>query len=95
MFINVFLPNCDACGLLTKKSSLNVNSLLNQVMFFTIECVLITSKLILLVSNMSESGIQSKVLSVYQVTKTVKSLIEGHFSEIWVRGEISNFVRAA
>ena len=44
---------------------------------------------------MSESGIQSKVLSVYQVTKTVKSLIEGHFSEIWVRGEISNFVRAA
>ncbi|MDC1311669.1 exodeoxyribonuclease VII large subunit [Burkholderiales bacterium] len=44
---------------------------------------------------MSENGIQSEVLSVSQVTRTIKSLIESHLPEIWVRGEISNFVRAA
>ena len=48
-----------------------------------------------LVSNMIKSGTQSKVLSVSQVTRTIKSLIESHLPEIWVRGEISNFVRAA
>ncbi|MDA0830557.1 MAG: exodeoxyribonuclease VII large subunit [Proteobacteria bacterium] len=44
---------------------------------------------------MSELHSQSEVLSVSQVTRTIKSLIERHFPEIWVRGEISNFVRAA
>ena len=44
---------------------------------------------------MSELYSQSEVLSVSQVTRTIKSLIERHFPEIWVRGEISNFVRAA
>jgi exodeoxyribonuclease VII large subunit len=44
---------------------------------------------------MSESGIQSKVLSVSQVARTIKSLIEDGLPEVWVRGEISNFVRAA
>ncbi|MDA1331311.1 MAG: exodeoxyribonuclease VII large subunit [Proteobacteria bacterium] len=44
---------------------------------------------------MSDLFGQSKVLSVSQVTRTIKSLIERHFPEIWVRGEISNFVRAA
>lgn len=44
---------------------------------------------------MSERGIQSKVLSVSQVARTIKSLIEDHLPEVWVRGEISNFIRAA
>ena len=44
---------------------------------------------------MSELFSQSEVLSVSQVTRTIKSLIERHLPEILVRGEISNFVRAA
>ena len=45
--------------------------------------------------KMSELFSQSEVLSVSQVTRTIKSLIERHLPEILVRGEISNFVRAA
>ncbi|MBT7998194.1 MAG: exodeoxyribonuclease VII large subunit, partial [Betaproteobacteria bacterium] len=44
---------------------------------------------------MIKKNSQTGVLTVSQLTKNIKSLIENTFPEIWVKGEISNFVRAA
>ncbi len=38
---------------------------------------------------------QGKVLSVYELTKTVRTLLEEGIGEVWVEGEISNFRRQA
>lgn len=35
------------------------------------------------------------VLSVAQLNRQVGQLLEGHFSQIWVKGEVSNFTQAA
>lgn len=34
---------------------------------------------------------QPKIFTVSELTKSVRGLLEGHFSEVWVSGEISNF----
>ncbi|MEO6958995.1 MAG: exodeoxyribonuclease VII large subunit, partial [Burkholderiaceae bacterium] len=41
-----------------------------------------------------ESG-NGLVLSVAQLNRQVGALLEGHFSQVWVRGEVSNFTQAA
>lgn len=38
---------------------------------------------------------ENKALSVTQLTKTIKSLLENNFRSIWVEGEISNFKQTA
>lgn len=35
------------------------------------------------------------VLSVSQLNRQVSELLEGHFSQVWVKGEVSNFTQAA
>ena len=36
---------------------------------------------------------ERRVYSVSELTRDLKSLIEGHYPSVWVEGEISNFVR--
>ncbi|HEY9460695.1 MAG TPA: exodeoxyribonuclease VII large subunit, partial [Paralcaligenes sp.] len=45
-----------------------------------------------LTGSESVSGV---VLSVAQLNRQVGALLEGHFSQVWVRGEVSNFTQAA
>ena len=43
----------------------------------------------------SPPPLNDAVLTVAQLNRQVGNLLEGHFSQVWVRGEISNFTRAA
>ncbi|TFL11434.1 exodeoxyribonuclease VII large subunit [Pusillimonas caeni] len=43
----------------------------------------------------SSSPLNDAVLTVSQLNRQVGNVLEGHFSQVWVRGEISNFTRAA
>jgi exodeoxyribonuclease VII large subunit len=40
-------------------------------------------------------SVNGVVLSVAQLNRQVGALLEGHFSQVWVRGEVSNFTQAA
>jgi exodeoxyribonuclease VII large subunit len=41
----------------------------------------------------SQSGINREVISVSELNRGARRLLEGNFSMVWVEGEISNFVR--
>ncbi len=36
-----------------------------------------------------------RVIPIHELNRAVSKLLEGHFSRVWVRGEVSNFTRAA